>query len=234
MKRRQIFGISGNFFRDVWHPPLLQRHLLSLTDSACPRICYIGAANGDNPNEIESFYASMNRQNCRPEHFNIFWPCTTNFLDYFMGFDILYVGGGSTRNLINLFTDFGLDGVFRSAWDAGVVLSGTSAGAICWFEGCITDSLPHDLRPLRCFGFLPGSHCTHYDVRPDRPAKFRHFLRTNEIPYPGLATDNDVAVHYVEHALHECVAQRQGARAVLYAANGDRVEETDLSVRLLG
>jgi peptidase E len=129
--------------------------------------------------------------------------------------------------------DFGLVEVFRAAWNAGTVLSGTSAGAICWFEGCITDSLPLHLKPLPCFGFLKGSHCTHYDARPDRPPQFQHSLRSGEIPYPGLATDNDVAVHFIGDNLLECVTQRSGAKAVRYVSNGEALQEVSLPVRLL-
>ena len=52
------------------------------------------------------------------------------------------------------------------AADSDVVLAGVSAGAACWFSGCLTDAFG-DLRAWRGgMGLLDGSFCPHFDGSP--------------------------------------------------------------------
>lgn len=69
-----------------------------------------------------------------------------------------------------------LDQVLRDAWDAGIVLSGSSAGSICWFEEELTDSWADGLRPLTCLGLLPGSCCPHYDGEAERRPSYQSLI----------------------------------------------------------
>ncbi len=232
--KRQIFGVGGNFFVNPWERPLLQEHLLSLTDAETPRICYLGTATGDKPGDIEAFYRAMNKHGVHIRHLNMFAPHTADFEGFLLDHDIIYVNGGATRNLITIWKDWGLDNALRKAWEAGVILSGTSAGSICWFESCITDSLPEKMLPLDCLGFLPGSNCTHYSSRPDRPYEFRHNIARGAIASPGIATDDDVALHYIDTDLHEIVSASPTARAYTVEKDGDRYKETVLVPRFLG
>ena len=81
--------------------------------------------------------------------------------------DAIYVGGGSLRNLLALWREHDLDALLREAWEAGIVLAGLSAGAMCWFEGGITMSAgaPEAVTGL---GLIPGSLSVHRDSEPER------------------------------------------------------------------
>lgn len=232
-KRRQIFGIGGNFWPKPNRPPLLVLHLLGLTAARSPRICMLATATGDNPFDIELFYREFGRYDCRPAHLSLMSPVTLDFEDYLSGMDIIYVGGGATKNLMAMWQAWGLDKALKAAWNSGVVLSGTSAGSICWFENCITDSFPPKLLPLTCTGFLQGSACTHYDQREDRPTVFRQLIANGTISSPGYATDNDVALHFVDDRLHEVVTARAGANGYLVSRTADGTSQTVLPARLL-
>lgn len=231
--KRQIFGVGGHFFVEPWEPPLLQEHLLSLAHVEEPRICFIGTAGGDNPNDIEQFYRQMQRHRCRLTHLSLFAPHTARFSEWFLEHDILYVGGGATRNLMALWKDWRLVEALRTAWNAGVVLSGTSAGSICWFEGCITDSLPERLLPLECTGFLQGSGCTHYGSRPDRPREFERYLLDGSIAAPGFATEDHTAMHFKGTELWEVVTAVAGKQAYRLDVRDGRILQTTLPARLL-
>jgi peptidase E len=134
---------------------------------------------------------------------------------------------------MSLWKDWGIIAALRRAGQAGVVLAGTSAGSICWFEACITDSLPEKLLPLACTGFLRGSACTHYDARPDRPQEFRRYLLDGSIPSPGLASDNHTGVHFIGTELHEVVTAVPGKQAYRLEVQDGRIIETALPARLL-
>ena len=234
MVRRQIFGVGGKFFVEPWEEPLLQRHLLGLPDKPEPKVCFLGTATGDNPVDIEQFYRELGQQRARLSHLNLFAPHTADFAGFLGDHDIIYVGGGATRNLMALWRDWGMDVALRQVWEGGVVLSGTSAGSICWFEGCITDSLPKTLLPLDCVGLIKGSGCTHYDARPDRPPRFRALIAEGQIPAPGLATEDHVGIHFVDDALFDVVTAKPGQRAWRLELEDGRLVETPITARYLG
>ena len=83
--------------------------------------------------------------------------------------DVIWVGGGSTANLLALWRLHGLDVILRECWEAGVVLQGVSAGSLCWHVGGTTDSFGPDLRPVTDgLAFLPYSNSPHHDVEEQR------------------------------------------------------------------
>ena len=128
----------------------------------------------------------------------------------------------------------GVDAALRAAWESGVVLTGGSAGSLAWFECGTSDSFNLDqLEPLHDgLGFLPGSHCPHYDGEEQRRPLY-HRLVGDGFP-AGIAIDDDAAVHYVGTEIMEVVSAREGATAyrVERAADGE-VIETALSARAL-
>lgn len=232
--QRQIFAIGGKFSVESWQQPLLQRHLLGLAKRPTPRICLLAGASGDSATAIETFYRELNQHDCRPFHLNMYKPVTRDFEDFFRSMDIVYVSGGATKNLVAVWRDWGVDGALRAAWDGGVIMSGTSAGSICWFESGLTDSFPTELLPVDCTGMLPGSGCPHYDSRPDRAPIFRRLIADGTMPSPGIGTDDDTAAHYIDGALHEVVSQRATAGACIVARTNEGFSETPIPVRFLG
>jgi peptidase E len=133
-----------------------------------------------------------------------------------------------------LWREWGLDLVLRKAWEAGVVLSGISAGSICWFAQGITDSIPRQLTVLPCLGLLEGSNCPHYDGEPERRPSYHRLLREGAIG-PGYAADDGAALYFVGTDLKEVVSSRPQARAYHMERVGeDQVSETALLTRYLG
>ena len=50
-----------------------------------------------------------------------------------LGSDIIYVGGGNTLKMMNLWRKLGIEKILKEAAEKGIVLAGVSAGAVCWF-----------------------------------------------------------------------------------------------------
>jgi dipeptidase E len=239
--KRQIFAMDSGFLEiEPWAPPVLQNYLLSLTGKAEPRICLLATASGDSPAIVEMFYRVMANHPCRARHLNMFAPCTSDFPGFLTDHDVIYVAGGATKNLMSLWRDWKLDEALRVAWDAGVILSGESAGMVCWFESCITDSLPERLLPLGCLGLLKGSACPHYDARPEVPPQvnrqtvFRSHIATGDIPSPGIATGSRTALHYIEDQLVDVVSDRKGAHAYKVERVPEGYRETPIDARYIG
>src|SRR5262249_34514764 len=125
--------------------------------------------------------------------------------------DVVFVAGGNTANMLAIWRLHGVDRVLRDVWERGGVLGGVSAGANCWFEGCVTDSFRAELDPLADgLGFLPGTFCPHYDGEKLRRPAYSRFVADGALA-PGVACDDDAAALYRGAELAEIVATRDGA-----------------------
>jgi len=231
---RLLFASGGGFIPQAWQPSLMPPYLLGLSPAKSPKICWLGPASGENPNSFEGWQREMQRHDCRAYHFNIYQPATLDFAGYLSEMDIIFVGGGSTKNLMALWREWDFAPALRVAWDAGAILSGESAGMICWFQSGLTDSFPEVLGPVKGLGFLPGSANPHYNIRPDRQSRYRELIANGTLDSPGLALDQDTSVLYRDGAIAEIVSARKTAGAWRLTRTPTGYEETKLPVRYLG
>ncbi len=147
--------------------------------------------------------------------------------------DVVWVMGGSVANLLAVWRVHGLDGVMRRAWQAGVVLSGVSAGSLCWFEGGATDSFGPELRPLtNALGLLPYGNGVHYDTDEGRRPLTHRLVADGTLP-TAHCTDDGVGLVYRGTELVEAVAEIPGKGAYLVRREGDEAVEERIEPRML-
>src|SRR6266498_4285285 len=190
------------------------------------RVLYVPTAAKEDPASTVSWYERLAGRGSMT-HLHFFpWP-PADLRELALGHDVILVTGGNTANALAIWRTHGFDEILREAWDRGVLLSGWSAGMICWFEHGVTDSFGPELAPMDCLGFLPGSACHHYDGEERRRPVYTELVSKG---FPaGVAADDDVGVHYVGTELHEVVTSREGATAYRVTPDG----ETRLEARLL-
>jgi peptidase E len=226
---RQIIGMGGGGFSMEPENPLLDRYILKQSKSERPKICFIGTASGDAEGYIERFYNFFQKEDCEPVHLSLFKPHTRDIKGFLMEQDILYVGGGNTKNLMTLWKEWELDKAIRAAYESGTILSGLSAGSLCWFEEGVTDSYGDGIEPIKCLGLLGGSHCPHYNGEGNyRPAYNR--LIHEEVIGAGYAADDGVALHFIDEKLHTVVSSRPQVSGYRV----DKGKEEKLSTTYLG
>jgi peptidase E len=102
--------------------------------------------------------------------------------------------------------------VLRLAYERGVVLAGSSAGALCWFRSGVTDSYPARYAKLECLGWLRGSFCPHFNGEPKRKPVYRALVRSGRLP-GGYAVDDRVGLHFINERLASVVSTKPAARA---------------------
>jgi peptidase E len=181
---------------------------------------------------VAAFYDAYGSLGCVTSHLTFFRRTPPDLRSIVLAQDIVHVDGGNTRTMLAVWRDWGLDDVLREAYARGVVLCGSSAGSICWFEDGITDSVDGELGPIRGIGLLSGSHCPHYDAEPGRRPAYRQFVAGRAVS-PGVAADDGVALHYVDENLASVVSSRPSAAAYRVELDGDGAKETRLAARLL-
>ncbi|UOY92255.1 peptidase E [Ectobacillus sp. JY-23] len=226
---KQIIALGGGGFSMEPDNPLLDQYILAQTNKPQPKICFIPTASGDADSYIKRFYDFFEKQACVPSHMSLFKPHTRDVRGFLLSQDIIYVGGGNTKNMLAIWREWGLDSILQEAWEQGIILAGISAGSICWFEEGVTDSYGDGLEPLRCLGFLKGSNCPHYDGEPERRPAYQKLVAAGQIK-GGIAADDSVALHYIGDALHRIVSSRPEAGA--YQLKG--AEEISVAATYLG
>ena len=225
----QIVAMGGGGF-SMEDDRLLDDYILGLTGLDRPRVGFLATASGDAPEYIERFHGGLSDR-AETSDLRLFSQPSHDPRDWFEAQDVIYVGGGSTANLLAVWRVHGLEDLVREAYERGAVLCGVSAGAICWFEAGITDSFG-PLRELRDgVGLLAGSFTPHYDGEADRRPTLRRALTAG---FPaGLAADDFAAAHFVDGELHAAVASREGAAVHRVRLEGGEVVEKRLETRLL-
>lgn len=231
--KRQIVAIGGSALPPELDNLLLVQYFLRQTRRRKPKVAFIGTAGGDAEAGRLRFYAGFSQFECKPTHLALFARTPRDLESFVLEQDAIFVGGGNTRSMLAVWRDWGLDRHLRTAWERGVVLGGGSAGSICWFEHGVTDSIAGPLTALPCLGFLRGSNCPHYDSEPLRRPTFRKLVASGRIP-DGVASDDGVALHYIDGKLARVVSSRPRARGYRVTRSGRRAVERRLATRYLG
>lgn len=229
----QIIAMGGGGFSMEPENLSLDRYVLSASGKPAPKVCFVPTASGDAQSYIDRFYDSLRTLPCIPTHLSLFKPPVMNLRSFVLEQDVIYVGGGNTRNLMALWREWGLDEILREAWQRGIVLAGLSAGSLCWFEEGVSDSVKTgELHPIACLGFLRGSHCPHYDGEPERRPTYHRLLQQGALP-PGYAADDGAALHFLGTEPVKAVCSRPSARVYRVRWTGTQIEEIALEMQLL-
>ncbi|HEY8302399.1 MAG TPA: peptidase E [Jatrophihabitans sp.] len=219
-----------------WTPGPVYRYLAELAHAGpAPRLCIVATALGDHPTYLTAMYAAFGRAGFRVSHLALFpQPNTADIEGLLLDQDIIWVAGGSVANLLALWRIHELAPIFRRCWEDGVVLSGVSAGSVCWFAGGTTDSFGQPLRPVTDgLGLLPYSNSPHHNAEELRRPTITRLLEQDALP-ACYATDNGAALTFFGTALHEAVCDTAGANAWhLERTVGGSVTERALPTRLL-
>ncbi|NYI92547.1 peptidase E [Amycolatopsis endophytica] len=221
-----------------WEVGPLTRHAVDLAGvtGRAPRVCFLGTACGDDRRLAATFFDNAWREGWTGSHLAVLpMPNVEDVREHLLSQDVIWVWGGSVAGLLALWRLHGLDTVMREAWQAGVVLTGVSAGSICWHAGGTTDSFGPELRPVtNGLALLPWSNGVHYDSEPARRPLFQSLIADGTLP-TGYATDDGAGLLYRGTAMAGALAERAGAGAYRVARGPDgTATEERLDVRRVG
>ena len=199
---------------------------LNLTGKKNPRLLFIPTASADS----ELYYETVKK------HFGKVLCCKTDVLylinknlskkeigQKIFGTDIIYVGGGNTLKMMKVWRKSGVDKMLRQAYERGIVLSGLSAGSICWFRWGNSDSRRSinpraELIKVSGLGLINALHCPHYDFEKDRKPDLKKMMRkTTGI---SIAIDNCCAIEIIDDK-YRIISSKKSANAykVYWKAN---------------
>ncbi len=227
-----IIVIGGGGFGGMHQQFQIEEYILKQARTDKPSICFIPTASAENDLYIARFFEVFSQFNCQPHVLRLF-NRTPAVEQVILNSDIIYVGGGNTKSMLAVFDTWGINSLLKKANQQGTVLTGVSAGMICWYEQGITDAYQDRMDILPCLSLLPGCGCPHYDSEGDRQPLV-HELIQNNIITSCIAVEDGAAVHYKNHHLHQSVAFQANKQAYTVKQDaGTIIEEKHVMVSLI-
>jgi len=229
---RAIVAIGGGDIRTKG-TATIDREIIRLSGKKHPKLLFIPTASSDS----EEYWGVIQ------EYFGKFLKCKTDVLFLIkeplsreqirrkvLSADIVYVGGGNTLLMMRLWRRLGVDKLLKLAYENGTVLSGISAGSICWFDSGHSDSMsfynPRKWRYINVkgLGLIPGIHCPHYNSTTLGVPRRKHFRQMiQKIGGRGIAIENNCAIEFIDGRHYKVIASKSGARAYRVFKKGGEV-----------
>ncbi len=220
---KHIVAIGGGGFGRNISSCLIEKYLLKLSGKQRPKICFLPTATGDDDTYIVRFYSIFARLDCLPSHIN-FFKRTTDIHSHIMNQDLVFVGGGNTKSMLAIWNDWGMSELLNDAYNQGIIMSGVSAGAICWFTSGITDSWDKELRILPCLDFIRGTCCPHYDEEPTRIPFVKKMLYEQKLSN-CISIEGGAAMHFINGKPYKNISFNLNKNTYnVYYEGGDIVE----------
>jgi peptidase E len=223
---RRILAMGGHDFDRKPGNQALCDKIVELSEESQPRICLLPTASGDAHEQIGRFRRAFGERGCDPSEIALFrlGAEPVELRAHLLAQDAIYVSGGSLVNLLAIWRAHGIDSILREAWEAGILIAGQSAGAMCWFEAGITKSsgLPAVANGMR---LLPGSATVHYHSEPERRVVYLDAVAAGTAP-AGFGLDDQAGILFEAEELMAAYSARQGAGVWrVFAEDGDAEEE---------
>ena len=193
MHSKNIVAIGGGGFGRSLGSLEIEKYIISLINKKRPKICFIPTASGDSSLYKLNFYRAFSKLDCITSHID-FFSRTENLEEKVLTQDIIYVGGGNTKSMLAVWKEWNLANILQNAYEQGIVMSGVSAGAICWFEKGITDSYAEGLNIIECLGIVDGIACPHFDEEKEREPYVNDIIQ-REIIESCICIEGNCALH---------------------------------------
>ena len=212
---KKIIAIGGGGFTHE-SDDTLDQFFLDQCSKKKIKLGFLATASKDEVKKISLFYKKFENKNLELSHFNLTQKID-GFSSWILNKDIIYVGGGNTSFMLDIWRKNSLDKIFKKAYENGIVLAGVSAGAGCWFDWILSDSVGPGLKPLKGISLISGS-CTPHSSEEKRINQFELNIKNGELP-PGLAIDDGVAVLFIDGKPSEVYSSRKNHKAYFIDTN---------------
>lgn len=222
-----VFG-GGELSKNETLP--LDRLVIKSLNKTKPNVLFIPTASKDATGYMETFKSVYESLGANVSFLCLLKGDKNPYLvkDKIFNADLIYVGGGNTKFMIELWKKYKVDKYLIEAYKQGITLSGISAGGICWFNSGYSDSEIVD--GVGKFTFVGGLHLIDMDHNPHADEKERESFLNDYINKNGsaLCLDNLTLVHFEDGIIKNSYATSRGHKVKLIKANNGTIEITDL------
>ena len=213
--KKKIIAIGGGGFTHH-SDESLDQFVLDQSKKINNKIGFLATASKDDKEKISSFYKRFGNIESELSHFNLTLD-VDGFSEWILEKDIIYIGGGNTVFMLEIWRKYKLEQIFKNAYEKGIILSGVSAGAVCWFDWILSDSVGPGFNPLRGINLISGS-CTPHSTNIKRINQFESDIKDSKLPN-GIAIDDGVAVVFIDGKPTEVYSSRKNHKAYFLDKN---------------
>ncbi len=229
-KSKQIFAYgSGRLTKEFLN------YTKEITKKPKPKMCFLPTASGDDEGYIERWYEACEGLDIEPHVLRVWINSNDQQLSWeemILPMDAIVVGGGNTLNMLAIWEAQGITNVLKQAYENGTVMTGGSAGSLCWFNAGTTDSRPMDYSIVECLGFLNYSHCPHYHSEASRIPLYHENIQTEKLT-AGFACDDRSGVHFVDGKLKKAVSMEKNNNSYFVCLKDGKVVREKLKAEFL-
>lgn len=211
----------------------IDKEIIKLSGLKHPKILFIPTASSDAENYWFIFKKYFKKLGCKTDVLYLISNkhSQTEIRNEILSADIVYVGGGNTLKMMRIWKRLGVDIILKKAYKQGIVMSGLSAGSICWFESGHSDSMSfyHPKKwkyiNVRGLGLIKGVHCPHYNSHTkglSRRSKFSSMI--DKIGGIGIAIDENCAIEFVGDKFRVISSKPKASAYLVYKKKGDVIE----------
>jgi dipeptidase E len=210
----------------------LDQETIRLTGKSHPKLVFLPTASSDSPGYVEVVEKHFGKLGCNVDHLMLINEkySKRELTDKILGADMIYVGGGNTLKMMRRWRHLGVDTILRKAYNQGVVLSGLSAGGICWFDSGHSDSMQiygqKDWQYINVggMGLIKGIHCPHFDSHTAGKSRRRDFMRfMRKYSEMGIGIDGKCAMEFIDDK-YRVIATNSKAKAYRIFKFDDKVK----------
>ena len=223
MNSKNIVAIGGGGFGRSLGSLEIEKYIISLISKKRPKICFIPTASGDSSLYKLNFYRAFSKLNCITSHID-FFSRTESLEEKVLTQDIIYVGGGNTKSMLAVWKEWNLHNILQNAYEKGIVMSGVSAGAICWFERGITDSFANELNVIDCLGIVDGIACPHFDEEKEREPYVNDVIK-REIIKSCICIEGNCALHIKNDIEYSSIDFGNGKKCFRVSKENDNLKK---------
>lgn len=229
-------GLTAGTWTDVTYGPLLTWAIsLAQVSGRAPRVAHLNTAGGDQRFIEGQELEAARLAGVEASHLRFFPRLNQPDLEeYLLNQDVIWVSGGSLVNLLAVWRAHGLPQMLARAWQAGVVLAGGSAGALCWHSGGTTTSFGPEVTTVSDgLGLLPQSLAVHWDSDPGRRPSYLAAVQSGVVG-PGFALEEGTGIRYSGREPVEFVTEIDGNRPWrIHRTDAGTAEEQPIEPRVL-
>jgi dipeptidase E len=205
----------------------IDEEIIRLTGKKSPKLLLLPTASGDHLGYYDIVKKHFqDRLGCQTDVLYTIGkdPSRKEIRDKVFGSDIIYVGGGNTLNMLLVWKRIGLDKILREAYDRGIVLSGVSAGAVCWARYANSDSRPklgknnYGYIKMNALNFVPLTLSPHHTSEENRDRAFRNIMKRT--PGVGIALDDCAALEIIDDKYRVITSRKSAGARLVYLKEG--------------
>ena len=188
----------------------IDNEIVNLSNKDHPKLLFISIASSHPEEYFNGIKKVYEELGCTVTHLNINKTYEELEKDI-LSSDIIYIGGGNTKFLIDKLKDTKIDKILIEAYKQGIVCAGLSAGSYCWFK------YNYDL--IEGMNVINAVNCVHYEEK-DKDSKNKFYSVVKEKNLIGYAIDNQVAIEFINDDIKVIKSnQQRNAYKITYVDN---------------